>query len=105
MLLGEEPTGKRLGAMTPDDAAAYFVLYRDEDMTEAERKLFLSWFSENDCNVQALSRAEAAWRCFDLAEDNEVLAQMRADSRAARPRRWLRNVVVFSSRDGVRRQK
>ena len=104
-LRGENLVGKRPGEMTPDDAAAYFVLHRDDDMTEAERKLFLCWFSENDQNAQALSRAQAAWQCFDRPEDDEVLTQMLAASRAARPRRWLDNFAVFSSRGGIRRRK
>lgn len=72
--------------MTPEAAAAYFILHRHEDMTEAEKKLFLSWFSSDDVKARALSRAEAAWQCFDRAEDDEVLVALRVKAREPKPR-------------------
>ena len=72
--------------MTADEAAAYFVTHRDDDLTGAEQLLLTSWLSASDSHVRALNRAEAAWRCFDQAGDDEILAAMRAHSREAGPR-------------------
>jgi ferric-dicitrate binding protein FerR (iron transport regulator) len=83
--LRQHIAGKRLAGMTPEDAAAYFILHRDEDMTEAEQELFISWFSSDDVKARALSRAEAAWKCFDRAGDDEVLAALRVKAREPKP--------------------
>jgi ferric-dicitrate binding protein FerR (iron transport regulator) len=84
--LRQHIVSKRLAGMTPEDAAAYFILHRHEDMTEAEQKLFITWFSSDDAKARALSRAEAAWKCFDRAGDDEVLAALRVKAREPTPR-------------------
>jgi len=73
--------------MRADEAAAYFVTHRDDDLTEAEHLLLTSWLSASDSHVRALNRAESVWQCFDQAEDDEILAAMRAHSREPGPRR------------------
>jgi len=83
--------------MTPEEAAAYFILHRDDDMTAADLMLFRSWFAANDEYAQALVRTEAAWRCFLHAEDDEILAKMRADARGARPVRRARLLAMFTA--------
>jgi ferric-dicitrate binding protein FerR (iron transport regulator) len=98
VMLGEVLTGKRLDAMTPDAAAAYFVTHRDDGLTKAEQKLLSSWLSAHESHARALNRAEAVWRCFDQAGNDEVLAQMRAHSRETRPRRWVRCCAASSRR-------
>jgi ferric-dicitrate binding protein FerR (iron transport regulator) len=71
----------RLREMTADEAAAYFVTHRDDELTEAEHRLLASWLSADANHAQALGRAEAAWHCFDQTADDEILARMRAHSR------------------------
>jgi len=80
-------TGKRLGDMSPDDAAAYFVTHGSDDLTGAEQKLLASWLAGDESHARALQRAEAVWRCFDLADDDEILAEMRSHSQKAGPKR------------------
>ena len=95
---------KRLGEITVDDAAAYFVTYRDDDLTEGERKLLTSWLAAHDSHARALNRAEAIWQCFDQAEHDEILAAMRLHARQARPGRWMR-FRGFSSWRWLRRYR
>jgi ferric-dicitrate binding protein FerR (iron transport regulator) len=77
-------TGRRLSQMAADEAAAYFVTHRDGGLHENEQKLLSAWLSADKSHVCAMNRAEAAWRCFDQAGDDEILDQIRAYSRGAR---------------------
>ncbi len=79
-------TGKRLGEMTADEAAAYFVAHHDDELTEAERRLLTSWISADGNHARAMKRAEAIWQIFDQAAGEEILDEMRGHSREVRIR-------------------
>jgi ferric-dicitrate binding protein FerR (iron transport regulator) len=72
--------------MTADEAAAYFVTHRDDELTEAEHRLQVWWLSADPRNARAFDRASAAWDCFDQAAGDEIVARMRTHSREAFPR-------------------
>ena len=80
-------TAKRLGEMTADEAAAYFIIHHEFDLTEAERGLFTSWVRSDQSHARAMDRAVAVWHCFDDTAGDEILAKMRAHPRKVTARR------------------
>jgi transmembrane sensor len=83
--------------MSPDEAAAYFVTRRSEGLTSSEEELLARWLGTDRAHQQMLDGADQAWNSLEGAEDNEILAAMRAHALAQRPRvafDWARAAAV-----------
>jgi transmembrane sensor len=87
-MLREALTLERLRAMGPDDAAAWFVAHRAESLSPHEEALLADWLVEDPAHFAALECAGRAWDVFDDAQDNEILAAMRAQALSPPARRW-----------------
>jgi transmembrane sensor len=81
----EALTAERLGTLAAGEAAALFLARRAEGLTDSERALLERWLA-NDEHRRALKRAERAWRSFEAAEGDEILAAMRRHALAAGPK-------------------
>jgi transmembrane sensor len=82
-------TRETLAALEPANAAALWVTRRAEGLTSSEQELFDEWLTRDRSHRRLLDNAERAWRVFDGAEDDEILAAMRAHALApgSQPRR------------------
>jgi transmembrane sensor len=83
----EALTAKRLGALTAGEAAALFVARQAEGLTDSERALLEGWLASDE-HRRAFERAERAWRSFEAAEGDDILAAMRRHALAGRPQIW-----------------
>src|SRR4051812_19704572 len=68
--------------MTADDAAAYFVAHGVDGLTSSEQELMGEWLSQSEAHAAALDNVKRAWDSFRDADDNEILAAMRAHALA-----------------------
>jgi len=87
-MLREALTSDRLREMEPDEAAACFVARRAEGLTPSEAALLSEWLAADETHARVFARAERAWDAFADAEDDEILAEMRAHALAPRARPW-----------------
>jgi transmembrane sensor len=88
-MLREALTFERLGAMDPDEVAALFVARRAEGLTPSEEALLADWLAVSDVHVREFGRAGRSWDAFNDAEEDEIIAAMRAHALAAPlRRRW-----------------
>jgi transmembrane sensor len=76
--------------MRPDEAAAFWTARRAEGLSRYEEEQFRLWLGRSIENVEAWADADAAWRIFDDAGDDEILAAMRSHAIAAERSSWLR---------------
>ena len=83
-------TRSRLAALSPADAAALWLVQRDQGLP-AEAGLFEEWLEQSDAHLDAWQAVERAWNIFDetdLADDPE-LAALRSSALADRAApRW-----------------
>lgn len=87
---------KALISLEPREAAAYLVVRRSEGLTGREQGVLADWLAADASHRQALVDAEHVWRLFDEPGDNAILAAMRTDAMASRPRTgfgWLSNLL------------
>ena len=87
----------RLTAMSPDEAAALWAARHAEGLYGYEEEQFRTWLAHSRQNAEAWSDAETAWRAFDDAEDDEILAAMRSHALAARPSSLFRPQSVAAA--------
>jgi transmembrane sensor len=71
--------------MSPNDAAAFWLVQRDQGVVLNDTPRFLAWLSASPDNLQAWNRAQALWQDFDNKSD-PLLEAMRRDALTAR--RW-----------------
>jgi transmembrane sensor len=83
----EALTAERLGALPAGEAAALLIARRAEGLTDGEQGLLEAWLASDE-HRRALERAERAWRSFEEAEGDELLAAMRRHALASRPKAW-----------------
>ncbi len=89
-MVHEALTLERLHAMARDEAAALLAVRRAEGLNVQEEALLAEWLAADPLHADALGRAERGWAVFDAAEDDEILAAMRAHALASPARRtWL----------------
>jgi transmembrane sensor len=81
-------TIERLDVLGPREAAACFVMRRADGLTSSEEQLLSGWLARDETHRRMFDSADRAWQAFAKAEGNEILAAMRAQARAARPRVW-----------------
>lgn len=74
-------TRARLATLTPDEAAALFLVQQDEG-APVEAGLFEEWLAENVENRDAWDAVQNAWSLFDDADD-PVFAALRESALAA----------------------
>jgi transmembrane sensor len=79
-------TPERLSRLEPREAAAYFIMRRTEGFASGEEQLFTSWLARDETHRRMYDSADRAWRSFADAEGNEILAAMREQALAPRPR-------------------
>lgn len=85
-------TRARLQAMTADEAAALWLVAREEGDATAEARLFEEWLAEHDENRKAWAAATLAWDMFDGGADDDDLQALRQAALEAGPDRpmWRR---------------
>lgn len=71
---GLRVTRARLEAMSPDEAAALWLLAREESALQ-EVNLFEQWLEQSDANRSAWRRVNEAWDSFDSWQEDDTLAQ------------------------------
>lgn len=89
----------RLSAMDPDAAAALLVYRRAEGAADLDAPVVDQWLAMDPGHGLAFEAAKAGWSDFDEAADDEILAALRADARAAGPPRaaWSRQVAAVAA--------
>jgi len=80
----------RLERMGADEAAAFWIMHRQEGLTPQEEVVFRTWLAASEENARAWANADAAMRCFDGAEDDEILRGMRSHALASKGSTWFR---------------
>ncbi len=81
----------RLKAMDVDAAAALLAYRRADGAGDLDAAVLDDWLALDQGHAVAWADAQAAWQDFDGAEDDEILAALRADARRAKPSRprWV----------------
>lgn len=74
-----------ISALSAQDAAAAWLVARDQGLDLATSSAFQDWLKRADANAQAWTAAEASWNA--LSEPDDLLEAMRRDALAARPER------------------
>lgn len=91
-MIREVLTLERLRAMTPDEAAALWLVRGDDH--PADIALFEAWLADREANEAAWARARRVWEDFEDGDDDEMLQAMRSSALALGPRpgqvRWAR---------------
>jgi transmembrane sensor len=82
-MVREVTSEARLTSMSPDEAAAFWIVRRAEGLANYEEEQFRDWLARSSENAEAWADADAAWRAFDEGEDDEILAAMRSHALAA----------------------
>jgi transmembrane sensor len=98
-VIREALTSERLGTLPAGEAAALFVARRAEGLTGSERALLEAWLARDE-HRRALEDAERAWRSFDKAEGDEMLAAMRRHALAEGPKvqaDWRRMAAIAAA--------
>lgn len=72
-------------ALSAHDAAAAWLIARDQGLDLAASSAFQDWLKRSDANAQAWAAAEVSWNA--LSEPDDLLEAMRRDALAARPER------------------
>jgi transmembrane sensor len=75
----------RLRAMTPDEAAAFWLVAREDGGAIAEHGLFEEWLNADQKNQRAWSRMQAGWDDFSDPHDDELLTALHVAALEARP--------------------
>ena len=85
-------TRARLQAMTPDEAAALWLVAGEEGGATAEAGLFEEWLAEREENRVAWAAVTSAWDRFDDGADDDALQALRQAALEAGPDRamWRR---------------
>ena len=87
-----KPRAISVRGMTPDEAAAAFIVRLDDGpLSEADQAAFEEWKAQSPVNVAAFERAEAAWRLFDDPRGDPLLDAMRSSALAAGPGTFRKN--------------
>lgn len=89
---------EQVESLTPDDAAADWLVRQDRGFTPSETVRFSAWLSASAANAAAWRRAEMLWASFD-AEPDVLLSGMRESALKARPSldaRWGRGLIAAS---------
>jgi transmembrane sensor len=73
----------RLRAMTPDEAAALWMVREDDGPGDAG--LFEAWLADRPANVLAWDKAQGLWESFDHAPEDEMVEAMRRSALALGP--------------------
>ncbi len=73
-----------LAGLSPDNAAAYWLVRRDRGLSPSEEVRFASWLRDSEAHADAWARAEHVWASFD-AEPDILLESMRVSALRARP--------------------
>jgi transmembrane sensor len=81
----EALTAERLRSLPATEAAALIVARQAEGLTGSEQALLEDWLTSDE-HRRALERAQRAWRTFDEAEGDEILAAMRRHALAEGPK-------------------
>lgn len=81
-------TRRQLDALTPDEAAALWLVQRDAE-TPVEAGLFEEWLQASEANRDAWDAAELRWALFDDAE-NPIFAALRGEALAYEAPLWRR---------------
>jgi transmembrane sensor len=89
-MVREVTSEARLTAMSPDEAAAFWTTRHAEGLAGYEEEQFRTWLATSSENEEAWAEAETAWRAFDEAGDDEILAAMRSRALAAQRSSWFR---------------
>jgi transmembrane sensor len=92
-------TRQRLAALSPEDAAALWLVQRDAGKP-AEAGLFEEWLAASDRHRAAWDAAATSWSLFDDAED-PAFAELRADARARSVPIWRRAWKPLAAAAGV----
>ncbi|MET3528527.1 FecR family protein [Phenylobacterium koreense] len=88
-----------LRAMTPDAAAAWLVYRQAEGAGPLDTALLADWLELDPAHLEAWRQANGAWSDFEGAADDEILAALRADARAAGPEqpKWRFSAAVAAA--------
>jgi transmembrane sensor len=88
-MVREVLTRKKLDALGPRAAAAYFIMRRAEGLTSGEEQLLADWLARDESHRRIFENTDRSCRVFADAEGDEILAAMRAHARAPRRRGWM----------------
>jgi transmembrane sensor len=90
-MIREVLDARRLGSMAPEEAAAMWIARRSGGIALEEEPCFAEWLDAGGANRRAWEAAEAALRCFEASDDDEILQEMRRRALEAEPqpiRKW-----------------
>src|SRR3954469_8860546 len=71
------------GPMTPEEAAAFWLVHRDKGVVLNDDPDFLEWLAASPDHVRAWNNATSLWTSFDDGSD-ALLDAMRRDALTAR---------------------
>jgi transmembrane sensor len=77
-MVREVVSEKRLTAMSPEEAAAFWTTRHSEGLFASEEEQFKDWLARSEQNANAWADAQAAWSVFDEAGNDEILSAMRS---------------------------
>ncbi|HEX8450425.1 MAG TPA: FecR domain-containing protein [Allosphingosinicella sp.] len=86
-MIREVLDARRLGSMAPEEAAAMWIARRSGGVALEQEPGFAEWLEAGESNRRAWEAGEAALRCFDGSDDDEILQEMRRRALEAEPER------------------